>query len=167
MNFPEAIINESHHWRPFYRNSYMCKPAVLLKMISYMTSAMDIAETNSAVKALISQDSGYTMFKGQEGLQVAQRIFGKDYYEYHPFIFERLPTFFSNYLNSTLLFIDEPLQPNPKYVPGEKVEVVYLFEYYNATILRQSIPEWIYSVRWDDDGVKVDVNVMWIRKLPQ
>ena len=166
MNFPEAIRNASHHWRPFYRNSYMCKPAVLLKMISYMTTAMDIAENNSAVKALLSQDSGHDSFKRQEILPATQQAFGKDSYEYLPFILERLPIFFSNYLNCSMLFFDQPFEAMDMSLEvGKRVETLWSFSWLRGTVigLSKDHPDWAYSILYDDGRI-AEVNAKLVRQ---
>jgi hypothetical protein len=76
--------------KSFYRNIFVIKPAVLKKLMLFMTRAMHIATTNPTVKALLSVDAKYK--EGQA--EVANRIFGTSYYQLHPFVFERLPSFF-------------------------------------------------------------------------
>ncbi len=78
------------HKQIFFRNIFIIKPYVLKSLCIYMQRALLISRTDETVKALLAADSKY-----QEGdVAVARRIFNTNYYQLHPFIFERLPSFF-------------------------------------------------------------------------
>jgi hypothetical protein len=55
-----------------------------------MKKAIFIAENNIEIKNLLSKNSFY-----KEGSkEVSLKIFGTEYYQLFPFVFERLPSFF-------------------------------------------------------------------------
>jgi hypothetical protein len=74
----------------FYRNIFIMKRAVFLRVSDLMQRAMAIATSDDHVHGLLRANAKYK--EGQE--DVARRIFGTSYYQLHPFIFERLPNFF-------------------------------------------------------------------------
>lgn len=94
MGYNISTIRSLDEAKPFYRNIYIIRPAVLQGLTAFMTRAMAIAAESPRVKAALSANSNYK--EGQE--EVAVRIFGTKYYQLHPFVFERLPSF---YLHST------------------------------------------------------------------
>jgi hypothetical protein len=74
----------------FYRNIFIIKPTVLQSLTTFMQQAIRIVNTSPTIKLAFAVDANY-----KEGsMEVAQRIFGTNYYQLHPFIFERLPSFF-------------------------------------------------------------------------
>lgn len=75
----------------FFRNIFIIKTSRLEALCAFMSKAMDVAKNNAEVAQLLSKDSKY-----KEGdVKVAMKIFGTDYYQLHPFLFERLPAFFA------------------------------------------------------------------------
>jgi hypothetical protein len=49
-----------------------------------------VCETNETVKALFEHDAGYKHYNSS----AVEQIFHTTHYEMHPFIFERLPSFY-------------------------------------------------------------------------
>jgi hypothetical protein len=63
-----------------------------------MNRAIDIAVSNEEIKNLLEKDANY-----KEGSSdVSMRIFGTPYYQLHPFIFERLPSFYLHSINANI-----------------------------------------------------------------
>ncbi len=90
MGYRTETIQGLDESKPFYRNIYIIKSRILASLVQDMSRAMDIAETDSKVADLLNVDSKY-----KEGnVEVALKVFGTTYYKLHPFIFERLPSFF-------------------------------------------------------------------------
>jgi len=98
LGYPLPVIRSHDEMKSFYRNIYVIKPKALKELTIFMYRAMDIAQNNPAVKALLEVDSRYK--EGTE--EVALRIFGTTYYKLYPFIFERLPSFFLHASNAKI-----------------------------------------------------------------
>jgi hypothetical protein len=89
MNYSLHDIRTYDDIKAFHCNSYIIRPAVLLKLTEFMSRAIQVVLNNNKVKSLMSANSFYA---GNQS--VAQKIFGTDYYQLYPFIFERLPVFY-------------------------------------------------------------------------
>lgn len=72
-------------------NSWLATPEWMQRYITFIRRAIHVMNTNSELKRLLYQNSYYQGTMSKERLL---QIFGKPYYTYHPFILERLPTFF-------------------------------------------------------------------------
>ena len=90
LGYTIEIIRSHDEMKSFYRNIFIIKPKILKELMGFMSRAMHIATTNPMVKELLQVDSQYK--EGSE--EVSLRIFGTKYYQLHPFIFERLPSFY-------------------------------------------------------------------------
>ncbi len=100
MGYSDVDIRKGDKAEVFLRNSILIRPAWLKKLSKFMISAMDVVQTNSAIRDDFVTDAHY-----QEAIYrkaVAQRVFHTDYYQWHPFIFERLPVFFLNHHNASV-----------------------------------------------------------------
>jgi hypothetical protein len=96
LEFSDTVAsNHSANLKAFYRNAFVCRPAEMLLLSTSMSTAIMKVNMNSALSHLFEQDSHY---KGEKS--VSLRIFGKTYYELHPFVFERLPVFFFNMMQA-------------------------------------------------------------------
>eukprot|EP01036_Dinobryon_divergens_P027187 gene27187-35916_t len=98
LGYSTALIRSLDEVKPFYRNIFIIRPAALVKLMQFMDRAMYVAENNLKVKELLQKDAKYK--EGQE--EVALRVFNTKYYQLHPFIFERLPSFFLHAENMTI-----------------------------------------------------------------
>jgi ribonuclease HIII len=98
MGYDEATIRSHDYEHNFYKNALVMKPMFMIKLIKLMNIAMDISMLDTIVSDKFEQNSNY----GMEAKDSAQEIFKKPYYEYHPFIFERLPIFFLNELKAKI-----------------------------------------------------------------
>lgn len=98
LGYTEQQISTYEEVKPFYRNVYIIKPAVLTGLMNFMSDAIKVATSDTHVAALLSKDSTYK----SEADPTAIRIFGTPYYQLHPFIFERLPSFYLNFINATI-----------------------------------------------------------------
>lgn len=77
----------------FFRNSFIISPKWFLRLIFFMQGAMTKVQADPGLMRLLSSDAHYA-----EGKQpVAQRVFQQDYYQWFPFVFERLPVFFAHH----------------------------------------------------------------------
>ena len=103
MNYSYPTIRKHYEMKPFFRNVYIIKTALLPGLVAFMQTAMRIARDNTQVKELLSRDSNY-----KEGsAEVAKRIFGTPYYQLHPFLFERLPSFYLEVSGATICHADK------------------------------------------------------------
>ena len=85
MGIGRAAINRHKNMRGFYRNSFLCNPAIMINLMKLMNQAIELSLLDDEISKMMSVNSGY----GRPGSNVTQRIFGSNYYEYYPFIFER------------------------------------------------------------------------------
>ena len=110
MGYNLNIINkfEQEYYNGFYRNAYIAKKDIYLKLESCMIKAMDIAQENEKVAQLIEVNAQY-FNNDAEHKKIAKFNFGTDYYQLHPFIFERLPIFFLYAMNATLCITGDKL----------------------------------------------------------
>lgn len=98
LGYSIPLIRSLDEMKSFYRNIFIIRPKVLKELMVFMSRAIHIVSTNSAVRALFEVDAKY-----KEGAEdVAMRIFGTKYYQLHPFIFERLPSFFLHASNAKI-----------------------------------------------------------------
>ena len=86
--------------RGFYRNSFLCKPQIMMQLMELMNQAIDLTILDDEIANMMAINAGY----GRAGSNLTQQIFSKPYYEFHPFIFERLPVLFVNHLGSSIYF---------------------------------------------------------------
>jgi len=74
----------------FFCNYWFCKPGWMFKYIDFFKKTKEIMETSTELKALLDRNSQYSGMSTSRCLLV----FGVPYYKFHPFICERLPSFF-------------------------------------------------------------------------
>ena len=99
MGFNSTICRKYDESHAFYRNSFLARPAILVQCIQLMNLAMQTAIFDENAATELQKNAGYFYVVKE----VAQLIYGQSkYYEYHPFVFERLPVFFFNYLNAKI-----------------------------------------------------------------
>lgn len=109
LGYYEGEIRKYDDMKVFYRNIYIIKPNILKQLIVFMNKAIFIAKTNANIAQLLAQDSHY-----KEGsVEVARKVFGTDYYQLYPFVFERLPSFFLHSINASICHdVSGPCQYN-------------------------------------------------------
>jgi len=90
LGYSLKVIREFDSYRPFYRSTYLIKPDVLLKLSAMMQNAMLLTSKDKSLRTAFSKDAKYVNGSKEQ----AMKSFGTKYYQYHPFIFERLPVFF-------------------------------------------------------------------------
>lgn len=108
LNVTIKQIRDQDNVRPFFRSSYLCKPKIMMQLMSFMNRAIISVSKSSELLKLYGMDSEYKVTP--ENIHVAQRIFHQNYYEFHPFVFERLPIFFVNHINCSIWFIEDAFQ---------------------------------------------------------
>lgn len=71
----------------------------MLKYIEFSNAAMESVLFNNTVS-----DSFHSIASNDNSInqKLAMKVFGQVYYEYHPYIFERLPPFFFSIMNSKI-----------------------------------------------------------------
>lgn len=100
MGYTEETIRLYDEMKPFYRNVYIIKSIMLRKLIQFMNRAMDIVDNNESVNVLFKADSSYTLDIGDK--EIAMRVFGTPYFQLHPFLFERLPSFYLHSIHAKI-----------------------------------------------------------------
>lgn len=95
-------LSESEVWNDkipmFYNNYWYAKPKVILGYREFLKKAEEELEKIPEVY----NDSGYTV--GNVPKEQLEKITGKRYYTFHPFIFERLPCIFVWYKKYSCLY---------------------------------------------------------------
>lgn len=90
MGYSYNTIEALEDITPFFRNIFIIKAEVLIKLQNFMNKAINITMNDPYIELLMSADAEY-----EEGNpKVALNVFGTTYYQLHPFVFERLPSFF-------------------------------------------------------------------------
>lgn len=100
MGFTVQEIRKHDHVEVFLRNSLIIRPRQLRGLITFMTTAMNAVVNNSTLRDLFATNANYRESVYRKS--VAQRIFHTDYYQWHPFIFERLPAFYLSVQNASV-----------------------------------------------------------------
>lgn len=100
LNYDLSDIRKQDETEVFLRNSFIIRPKWLSELMIFMNYAINTVDTNSTLGDILATNAHY-----QESVlrkSVAQRIFHTDYYQWHPFIFERLPPFFLSHRNASV-----------------------------------------------------------------
>ena len=95
INITNQDIRKYDNIPPFFRNSFIAKPIHMKEYLSFVNEAMHQVLYNKTMTKLLQIDAQYDAIK----VDIAQKIFKKDYYELYPFIFERLSNFWFYYKN--------------------------------------------------------------------
>lgn len=84
----------------FFSNYWITKPNLMLKYIDYFKTAKIVLETTQDIQDELWENANYndTLSKDK-----CFQIFGKPYFPYHVFLYERLPCFFFWNINASLL----------------------------------------------------------------
>jgi hypothetical protein len=98
MGFNHSYIRQFDNVPAFYRNSYIVQPYLMKEIIGFMNRAIEAALHNESVVAVLKTDAGY--MAGTPG--VAEKAFDTPYYQWHPFVFERLPIFYFNHIKAAI-----------------------------------------------------------------
>ena len=98
MGYNHSFIEQFYTMKAFYRNVFIIKPSILEQLMDFMNRALTIARTDPHVSSLLEHDAKYVLGNPN----VAKDIFGTRYYQLHPFIFERLPSFFLYSINAKI-----------------------------------------------------------------
>lgn len=85
----------------FYCNYWVAKPEWMKRYISFFRKARIMLDYNATLRKEIWKDSNYQSKLSKDELM---RIYGKPYYPYIPFIYERLPCYYFENENATILF---------------------------------------------------------------
>lgn len=96
LGYNQTYIEGFYNMRAFYRNVFIIKPTILEMLIEFMNRALNVAQSNHRIQALLQENAHYVLGKPY----IAKEIFGTYYYQLHPFIFERLPSFFLYSINA-------------------------------------------------------------------
>ena len=86
---PEEISTEG--MTPMLCNYWLARPQHAIKFIDFMKKAHHLMETLPSIQEPLWSNALYWANKN-----LTQKIFGLDYYAYHPFVLERLTPFFFN-----------------------------------------------------------------------
>lgn len=98
LGFNRTVIERLYPMKAFYRNVFIIKPSILAQLTVFMNKAIDVAETNPRIKAMLQKNAKYTLGTPQ----VAHKVFGTSYYQLYPFVFERLPAFYLNAIGAKI-----------------------------------------------------------------
>lgn len=82
---------------PFYCNYWLAKPDLVARFIPFMEKAQYLLTNLAPLQEALWSNPKYVGNK-----HVAEAVFGRKYYAYHPFILERLTPFFFNAENRSI-----------------------------------------------------------------
>ena len=88
--FNECADSFSENIVPFYCNYWIAKPFIMMEYIKFAIMVRDKIESNTDIKQLVDKNAMWT-----NPPLTYKNITGKKFYMYHPFIMERLPSFFA------------------------------------------------------------------------
>lgn len=86
---PEEISTDG--MSAFYCNYWLAKPEHVMKLIPFMKKAHTLLESLTSIQDALWSNAHYLDNKA-----LSQKVFGLNYYTYHPFVLERLTPFFFN-----------------------------------------------------------------------
>ena len=98
LGYTVTDIRKQDKVHSFYRNTYITTPIIMKQLIIFINKAITLVNTNKKLSKLMQYNANYKQSK--QGVSII--MFNTTYYQYHPFIFERLPVFFSYYSNFTV-----------------------------------------------------------------
>lgn len=92
MGYSQNTIDEWAETSGFFCNWWISKPKILNQYIEFINMAMAKVETNEELKDVFYKNSHYG--RGNTTTEQKIKLFGKPFYTIHPFVFERLLSFF-------------------------------------------------------------------------
>lgn len=98
MGYSQNTIDDWSETLGFFCNWWVSRPEILDEYIIFIQTAMEKVETNEALKQVFHKNSHYG--KGNTTTEQKMKLFGKPYYSIHPFVFERLLSFFLSFKKS-------------------------------------------------------------------
>lgn len=99
LGYNSMTIQKYNDVETFWRNSFITTPKRLHDLVNFMNQAIHVTLSNKTLSNILEQDARYLEPRSK---RITQRIFGTDYYQWHPFIFERLPVFFFHAQNISI-----------------------------------------------------------------
>jgi hypothetical protein len=84
LNIEDNDLTKCNDMYPFYRNLFMVKPHYLERLVHSMIKIFKAISENKRLATLITKDAHYRLGSPN----IAQKMFGTSYYQYHPFLFQ-------------------------------------------------------------------------------
>ena len=100
MGYKEKDIRNNDKIEVFLRNSMLIRPNWLKKLSNFMINSINEVNNNKTLHTKFATDAHY--YESKYRKKVSERVFHTKYYQWHPFIFERLPVFYLNYHNASI-----------------------------------------------------------------
>lgn len=90
----DEIMNQEI--KGFFSNWWIAKPHVMKLYVEFFKRCQKIVDVHPLVSSYVNQDSYYLGYGHKQSVEneKIKKIFGRDYYCLHPFLFERLPPIF-------------------------------------------------------------------------
>ena len=82
----------------FFFNYWLTKPRIMLNFAEFMRTVHEQLSNLEGIQDALWSDSGYEI----KNIPLAQAIFKKDYYTFHPFILKRISPFYFNTKNYSI-----------------------------------------------------------------
>ncbi len=98
VGFSEPQIRAMDNTEVFFRNTFLVRPVWMTRLVSFMNQSMHAVTHSAETTRVLSTDANYREGK----LVVSRTVFGGDHYFWHPFVFERLPSFFFHQHGATV-----------------------------------------------------------------
>lgn len=118
VGYKKVIDNKN--LKGFYCNYWVAKPEWMQRYISFFRKARILMDYNQSIRNELWKDSKYPLKLSKYELM---RIYGKPYYPYIPFVCERLPCYFFENEDATILIntiIDWRIKDGIMYPETEK-----------------------------------------------
>jgi hypothetical protein len=109
MGFPDYILRRGDFSEPFFRNAFAARPQWLVRLIRFMNDAIEVSSMQNSVLKEFEKDATYENQPGKLS-ERPKTIFGTEFWQYYPFVFERLPPFFYNVSGASVC--GPPICPN-------------------------------------------------------
>ena len=90
LNFTEHEVRLADDLDVFFCNYWLARPHWLKRYLRFLRAAMGLMESDASLRSLLRGDARYS----EGSVSVAKNVFGSPFYQYHPFICERLPVVF-------------------------------------------------------------------------
>jgi hypothetical protein len=98
MGYSISEVNAQDYIVGFYGNAWVCRPALFVRYVNFVTRALEVVNLNRTLKELLYVDSGAHV--PETVRHALHSVYDVDYIPLLPFVFERLPAFFFATLNA-------------------------------------------------------------------
>jgi hypothetical protein len=92
LGYDETALRRCDLVNPFFRNAFAMKTDLVKSYTKFVNDAIETTLHNEKCDVLFNHDAQYRVYKNQS--VITQKIFQTEQWQFHPFVFERLPNFY-------------------------------------------------------------------------